>query len=211
MFLKKGALPRPGGQYQVEIVAANANESHDSLNVLQMDVQTLTVVVRSDDKLEDLLETKDPFEAAPLEGNVVVNARDYELDYGEGTGTQDEERWRNQEEEEGTDAKGYGGFEEPLGPDSDERDALGPQTLVRRKRETPADDGDTGSSELTLIEKNPPAGDMKPGMSIDYELVVVLPRLTTAIDLVIELFVMTPSRASRPSRSATRASTPSAA
>lgn len=64
-----------------------------------------------------------------------MNARDYELDYGEGTGTQDEERWRNQEEEEGTDAKGYGGFEEPLGPDSDERDALGPQTLVRRKRE----------------------------------------------------------------------------
>lgn len=48
--------PCPNGALAASL--ADANETHDSLHVLQMDVQTLTVVVRSDDKLEDLLESK---------------------------------------------------------------------------------------------------------------------------------------------------------
>ncbi|XP_042876938.1 uncharacterized protein LOC122256373 [Penaeus japonicus] len=159
-----------------------------------MDVQSLTVVVRSDDKLEDLLEDKAPFEDESANNNVAANPRDYELDYDEETKRENKEDWKNKgEEEEEERERGHEKYEQrerTMDEEGEGSEAFEPQTLVRRKRETPADEGDTGASELTLIETNPPAGDMKPGMSIDYELVVVLPKLSTAIDLVIELFVM---------------------
>ncbi|ROT63601.1 hypothetical protein C7M84_018503 [Penaeus vannamei] len=129
MFLKKGALPRPGGQYQCQALADDAADCGGGLSA-GGNSYWWTDLLRSGPS----------------------RARLHRQLFREN---------------------------EPVSRDANEsHDSLNVLQMDVQTLTTPADDGDTGSSELTLIEKNPPAGDMKPGMSIDYELVVVLPRLS---------------------------------
>ncbi|XP_068218814.1 LOW QUALITY PROTEIN: uncharacterized protein [Palaemon carinicauda] len=64
------------------------------------------------------------------------------------------------------------------------------KTLIRKKRLSAGADNDYGSSKLMLTEKTTPPAILYPGTSIEYEVKVILPTLSTAMDLVVEVFVM---------------------
>ncbi|XP_064089991.1 uncharacterized protein LOC135203997 [Macrobrachium nipponense] len=82
-------------------------------------------------------------------------------------------------------------IEKPLGDDLDEGAPEGAmKTLIRKKRLSAGADNDKGASKLTLTEKTTPPATLQPGNSIDYELKIILPTLSTAMDLVVEIFVM---------------------
>ncbi|XP_066973920.1 uncharacterized protein [Macrobrachium rosenbergii] len=82
-------------------------------------------------------------------------------------------------------------IEDPLGDDLDGGAPEGTmKTLIRKKRLSAGADNDKGASKLTLTEKTTPPATLQPGNSIEYELKIILPTLSTAMDLVVEIFVM---------------------
>ncbi|KAK3861203.1 hypothetical protein Pcinc_032801, partial [Petrolisthes cinctipes] len=130
---------------------------------------TLTILVHSDDKLQDLLHQNS--EAIPVK----TEDPDYEI-Y--------QERLKEEEEE-------YRLAER----DTEDNPVLmfEPQALQRRKRDAAGDTDDVGTTKLEFTRLTAsPTIPLRPGHSLDYELKIILPKLDTAMDLIVEVFVMDP-------------------
>nr|XP_045612843.1 uncharacterized protein LOC123767314 [Procambarus clarkii] len=74
--------------------------------------------------------------------------------------------------------------------DIDDSSLMEPETLVRKKRYASGPTGSIGDANLTLTLTSPSISSLQPGNTLAYRLDIALPVLTTAIDLVAEIFVM---------------------
>ncbi|XP_042229759.1 uncharacterized protein LOC121871477 [Homarus americanus] len=192
IYLKPDVKMEPGRQYHVEIIASSTKDSRGLPDHPMFDAQVLTVVVRRDDTLQDLLHQEALPDAVPLGNNI---------DHGTGASLintyddEEDEQYETEEEEDKkslSDEKDYndGGGIDNNNNYSESVDLMEPETLVRKKR---AAAGPTDSVSTANLELNKLAGGtttLQPGNSVDYEMKVALPNLVTAIDLIVEIFVM---------------------
>ncbi|KAK4292718.1 hypothetical protein Pmani_034530, partial [Petrolisthes manimaculis] len=172
LSLRDGVRLRPARHYQLQIIASNSNVSELGVSVRSLSAtQTLTILVHSDDKLQDLLHQNS--EAMPVKTEDPV---DYEI-Y--------QERLKEEEEE-------YRLAERDTEEDNPVL-MFEPQALQRRKRDAAGDTDEVGSTKLEFTRLTTlPGAPLTPGDSLDYELKIILPKLDTAMDLIVEVFVMDP-------------------
>lgn len=160
LFLDGEGILESGEEYQLTLVASSVSSSSTEGHPVLEDAQTLIIVVHEPNPLKDDLGLLKSFPEA-----VPLNNDKIIVDNGVPNESLNSEELRKSDSNL--------------------------QAHIRKKRDSAGADGDSGASILTLTEltSSVPAT-LKPGNSIDYQLTVILPTLTTAIDLDIEIFVM---------------------